>query len=101
MKKSNLDIILDEAKTLRDTLQVQANLAKAEAEDDYDALEAEYESFIAKSKKIADAAGDSLEELSVAAELGFAADSKEDLDTALELAAEEIKKGYEKIKKIK
>lgn len=100
MNKSKLDNILDEAKTLRDTLQVKANLAKAEAEDGYDKLEDQYESFIAKSKKIGEAAGDTLEELRVATELGFDADSKEDLDTALELAADEIKKGYAKINKI-
>lgn len=100
MNKSKLETILDEAKTLRDTLQLQANLGKAEAEDGYDELEAKYESLKAKSKKIADAAGDSAEELRIAAELGIDGKSKEDLYTAMELAAEEIKKGYEKIKKI-
>lgn len=100
MDKNNLDSILDEVKTLRDTINVHANLAKAEAEDDYNELEAKYEKFVAKSKKISNAAGDTLEELRVATELGIDADSKEDLDTALELAGEEIKKGYEKIKKM-
>lgn len=100
MDKNKLDSILDEVKTLRDTINVYANLAKAEAEDDYNELESKYEKFVAKSKKISAAAGDTLEELRVAAELGIDADSEEDLDTALELAGEEIKKGYEKIKKM-
>lgn len=100
MNKNKMETILDEAKTLRDTLQLHANLGKAEAEDGYDELEAQYESLVAKSKKIADAAGDSAEELRIAAELGIDSKSKEDLYAAMELAAEEIKKGYEKIKKI-
>lgn len=100
MNMSKLESILDDAKTLRDTLRLQANLAKAEAEDGFDELEAKYEGLKVKSNRIADAAGDTAEELRIAAELGIDADSKEDLETALELSAEEIKKGYEKIKKM-
>ena len=58
------------------------------------------EKYSVLSKRIADAAGDTAEELRIAAEMGIHADSKEDLHTVLELAAEEVKKGYEKIKKI-
>jgi len=100
MNKSKLETTLDDAKTLRDTLRLQANLAKAEAEDGFDELEAKYESLKVKSKRIAEAAGDTAQELRIAAELGIDADSKEDLETTLELSAEEIRKGYEKIKKI-
>lgn len=100
MSKSKLDSIMDDAKTLRDSLHVKANLAKLDTEDGFDELEAQYESLKEKSKRIADAAGDTAEELSIAAEMGINSDSKEDLHTVLELAAEEVKKGYEKIKKI-
>lgn len=100
MNKTKLETILDDTKTLRDTLRLQVNLAKAEAEDEFDELEAKYENLKVKNKRIADAAGDTAEELRIAAEFGIDADSKEDLEIALELSAEEIKKGYEKIKKI-
>jgi hypothetical protein len=40
---------------------------------------------------------DSADELKIAAELGIKAESKEDVLTALELAAEELKYSYQKI----
>ena len=95
-----MEMILNEAMKLRDELKLQANLGKAGAEDELEKLEPVFELLKEKSQKIADAAGDSVAELSIAAEMGIKADSKEDLDTALELAADELKKSYEKIKKL-
>ncbi|NOR55114.1 MAG: hypothetical protein GQ531_02790 [Sulfurovum sp.] len=100
MEKSKLETILNEASEARDMLNLKANLSKAEAKDGFSELESKYESLKAKSEKLAAVAGDTAEEVRVAAELGLDSDSKEDRDTALELAAEELKEGYEKIKKL-
>ena len=97
---NRLETILNEVVEARDVLKLQANLGKAEAKESFSELESKFDNLKAKSEKIAAAAGDTAEELRIAAELGIDAKSKEDLDTTLELAAEEIKKGYDKIKKL-
>ena len=51
-----------------------------------------------KSKEIVDVAGDTAAELRIVAELGL--DSSKDIGTAIELAAEELKAGFERIKNI-
>ncbi len=98
--QSKIDQILEEVQKLRDELAVKANLGVAEAKDGLDDLDDKFEQFKVTSKQIADVAGDTAEELRIAAEMGIKSDSKEDLSTALELAGEEIKKGYEQIKKL-
>ena len=98
--QSKIDQILEEAQKLRDELVVKANLGVAEAKDGLDDLDEKFEQFKATSKQIADVAGDTAEELRIAAEMGIKSDSKEDLSTALELAGEEIRKGYERIKNL-
>ena len=59
-----------------------------------------YALFKAKAEQIFDVADDSAEELKIAAELGIKADNKEDVMTALELAAEELKYSYQKIQNL-
>lgn len=100
MKKSKLETILNEVMEARDMLNLKANLAKAEAKDGFLELESKYEILKAKSEKLAAIADDTVEELRIVAELGLDSDSKEDIDTALELAAEELREGYAKIKKL-
>jgi len=85
---------------MSDELQLKLHLGKAELKDEFDGLESAYALLKSKVAQIADVAGDSAEELRIAAELGIKGDSKEDRDTALELAAAELKEGYEKIKKL-
>jgi polyribonucleotide nucleotidyltransferase len=97
---TTMEKMLDDATQLRDQLLVQANLGKAETKVALEKLEPKLDLLKEKIRKISDVTGDSAEELSIAAEMGFKADSKEELDIALELAADEIKKGYEKIKKL-
>jgi hypothetical protein len=99
-EKSKLDSILEDARQLGDELQLKISLGKAEAKDEFAELESKYGQLKANRKKIAEVAGDTAEELRIAAEMGFKSDSKEDVETAFELAAEELKKGYEKIKKL-
>lgn len=98
--ESKIDRLLEDAQQLRDELVLKANLGVAEAKDELDKFDDQYKLFKLKGKEIADVAGDSAEEIRIAAEMGIHANSKEDLSTAFELAGEEIKKGYERIKKL-
>jgi precorrin-6B methylase 2 len=96
----SIDTVIEEAKRLRDELVLQANLGAADAGDELSKLNDKYELFIAKSKEIFAVTDDSADELKIAAELGINADNKEDVMTALQLGAEEIKESYKKIKNI-
>ena len=98
--QTTIDILIEEAQRLRDEITLKANLGAADAGDELSKLNDKYELFKAKSKEIFDVADDSADELKIAAELGISADSKEDVMTALQLAAEEIKESYEKIQDI-
>jgi gas vesicle protein len=98
--QSTIDTLIEEAQKLHDEITLKANLGAADAGDELSKLNDKYELFKAKSKEIFDVADDSADELKIAAELGIKADSKEDLMTALQLAAEEIKESYTKIKKL-
>jgi gas vesicle protein len=98
--QSTIDTLIEEAQKLHDEITLKANLGAADAGDELSKLNDKYELFKAKSKEIFDVADDSADELKIAAELGIKADSKEDLMTALQLAAEEIKESYAKIKKL-
>ncbi|HIQ46160.1 MAG TPA: hypothetical protein EYH57_00920 [Sulfurovum sp.] len=95
-----IDALLNDITALRDELILKANLGQAEAKEELDKLDPILDNLKLKSQKIADVAGDSAQELKVAAELGMDADSKEDLQTALELATDELKKSYEKVKNL-
>ncbi len=100
MNTDKINGLIDDLKQLKDELTVKANLGMAEAQDELEKLEPVYEDLKAKATKIADVAGDSASELKAAAELGIDAKSSDDVDTALELAAEELKSAYGKIKDI-
>jgi len=98
--QSTIDTLIEEAQKLHDEIALKANLGAADAGDELSKLNDKYELFKAKSKEIFDVADDSADELKIAAELGISAASKEDVMTALQLAAEEIKESYKKIQKI-
>jgi hypothetical protein len=95
--QTKINIAIEEAQKIRDELLLQANLGTAVAGDELSILNDKYELFKIKSKQILNIADDSADELKIAAELGIKAESKEDVMTALELAAEEIKESYKKI----
>ncbi len=95
--QENINKAIAEAGRIRDELALKANLGAAAAGDEFTKLNDKYELFKAKSQKIFAVADDSMDELKIAAELGINAESKEDVMTALELAAEEIKYSYQKI----
>ena len=96
--QTKIDKILSETQTLRDELIVQMNLGKSEAKEELAELDGKYELYKQKSKEIVDVAGDTAAELRIAAELGL--DSSKDIGAAIELAAEELKAGFERIKNI-
>jgi hypothetical protein len=100
MNTDKINGLIDDLKQLKDELTVKANLGMAEAQDELEKLEPVFDDLKAKAGKIADVAGDSASELKAAAELGIDAKSSDDVDTALELAAEELKSAYGKIKDI-
>ena len=95
-----INSLIDDLKQLKDELTVKANLGMAEAQDELEKLEPVFNDLKEKAGKIADVTGDSASELKAAAELGIDAKSSDDVDTALELAAEELKSAYGKIKDI-
>ena len=82
--KTPFNELFKNLKQVRDELKVQVHLGKAEAKDEWDNLEKKYEDFKAQSEKVASAAGD----------------TAKDVGSAMDLAAEELKKGYERIKKL-
>jgi hypothetical protein len=100
MNKDKIDNLINELKQLKDELTVKANLGMAEAQDELKKLEPVFDELKEKAEKIADVAGDSVSEIKAAAELGIDAKSSDEVNTALELAAEELKSAYGKIKNI-
>ncbi len=69
-------------KTERDELRLKIHLGKAELEDEWEELEAKWERFEGKISQVQKQA----------------ADSSEDLEAAIELLGEELKKAYGKIR---
>ncbi len=98
--EENINKAIAAAETIRDELALKSSLGRAEAEDEFAKLNDKYALFKAKAEQILDVADDSAEELKIAAELGIKADNKEDVMTALELAAEELKYSYQKIQNL-
>jgi len=100
MDTNKLDSILNDLGQFKDELTLKAKLGVAEAQEELEKLEPLYNDLKEKTSKIADVAGDTASEFKAAAELGIDAKSTEDIQTTLELAAEQLKHSYSKIKKI-
>lgn len=73
-----------EIEQLRDEVKLKAHLGKAEAKQELEKLEKEWESFLAKCKPLTD----EVEQ------------TAENTGTALGVAADELKAGYERIRKL-
>ena len=69
---------------LRDEIKLKAHLGKAEAVDEMEKLEKTWNSFLSKYKPLADEAGK----------------TAENTGAALSTAAEELKAGYERLRKL-
>jgi len=100
VNQEKMTSMLNNLTQLKDELLLKANLGAAEAQEQLNELQPLLDDLKEKVSKIADVTGDSASELKAAAELGIDAKSKEEIDTALELAGEELKEAYGKIKSI-
>ena len=76
--------LLSHLKQLRDELAVQVNLGKLEARDEWEKLEGELEEFENRCRPAKEAAGE----------------TAEGVGSALQLAGEELKAGYEKLRRL-
>ena len=82
--RSRLDEIFAKLKQERDELSLKIHLGRKEAAEEWEKLEVRFSELRAKSAPIR----------------GVASETAKEVGTALELAAEEIKKGYERIRKL-
>ena len=69
---------------LRDEIKLKAHLGIADAKDELDKLDTKWDTFVTDSKPFTDEAGKTVK----------------NVGTALGLAAEELKEGYERIRKL-
>ena len=100
MNVEKMNEMLDDLAQLKDELALKASLGQAEASDELEKLEPAYNELKAKLEKIGDVTGDSASEIKAAIELGIDAKSSDDIDVALELAGDNLKDAYNKIKNI-
>ncbi len=82
-KELNLDALLEGFKQQADELRLQIHLAKAEARDELEELERKLEDLKAKAEVVRKEAGE----------------ASEDILEAAKLMAEEIKNGFDRIRK--
>jgi len=82
--KEKLDEIKAEIEQLRDEIKLKAHLGKADAVDEIEKLEKDWKSFLSKYKPIVDEAEKAVEGTGV----------------ALGMAADELKAGYERLRKL-
>jgi len=80
--RGSIDEMIDSLKQLRDELRLKIHLGSKEAQDQYDALEQKWDQMMKDSQPVKDAVSDTARGVGVAAEL----------------AADELKSGYEKIR---
>lgn len=81
--KEQITEMMENLKQERDEIAVQLHLAKADIKDDWEELEKQWDNFKLRSEKVADAADA----------------SADDIGEALKLLGDEIKAGYEKVRK--
>lgn len=82
--REELQKLIDALATQRDELIVKAHLAKLEAQDEWRELESKLDELRAKAKQAAEVAGE----------------AAEDVRAAARLLAEEIGRGYERLKRL-
>jgi len=100
MNVEKMNEMLNDLSQLKDELVLKASLAQTEASEELEKLEPVYNELKNKLEKIGDVAGDSASEIKAAIELGIDAETPDDIDIALELAGDNLKDAYNKIKNI-
>ncbi len=83
-KTTDLTTLVDNVKQQRDDLRVRLHLAKAEAKDEWERLEAKWEHVRGKMGVLGREAGK----------------TAQDVGAALRLAVEELQRGYEQVRKL-
>ena len=78
------DTAMEELKRVRDELALQMHLAKADAKDEWDKLEKKWQQVQAEAKPLTDVANETVQ----------------NVGSALDLAAEELKAGYERLREL-
>ena len=79
-----LDRLIDDVKRQRDEIRVRLHLAKAEAKEEWERLETKWEHVRGKMGVVGREAGKTAQEVG----------------TALNLAVEELRRGYERVRKL-
>ena len=87
MADSKFDDLIESLKQQRDELKVQMHLASMDAKDEFDALEKKWDHWAAEAKAQAKPLSDVID------------DSAKNVGSALDLVLDEVKEGYERIKK--
>ena len=82
--KHQIEELIEALKRQRDQLALKIHLGKAEAKDEWEKLEKKLGDLTAQAGPVGGAVGD----------------TAKNVGSALELAGEEIKKGYERIRKL-
>jgi hypothetical protein len=82
--REKMDEVLKDLARLRDEISLKMHLGKAEAREEWEKLEKKWQAAKAQSKTLADVVGD----------------SAQNVGSALELTFGELKKGYERVKKM-
>ena len=100
MNVEKMNEMLNGLEQMKDELVLKAKLGQAEASDELEKLEPVYNELKNKLEKIGDVAGDSASEIKAAIDLGIDAKTSDDIDIALELAGNNLKDAYTKIKNI-
>ena len=77
-----LDELINDLQQLRDELRLQIHLGSKEAQDEFDKLEFKWEQMMKERQPLAN----------------VISDTAKNVETAAELAANEIKRGYERIR---
>ncbi len=98
MKK--IDELLSEAQRLKDEVALRLHLASAEAKEQYETLSDRLETLGAKASKIGDTAAETAENVADAVKMAAEDASVDDAKAAAELAAEELRNGFERLKKL-
>ena len=81
-EKGAMNKVVEDLKQMRDELEVQLHLASADARDEFAELEKKWEQLRSKAEQVGD----------------VAEDAAESVGDAVGLVAEELKKGYKRIK---
>jgi len=79
-----IDDVLQSIKQLRDELKLQLHLAEAETRDEWEKVESKFEQFRSKADAVRHEMGD----------------ASGDVLAALKITAEEIRNGYDRIRKV-